>query len=248
MGEYELTPSVMGPFWTGIPLLIGVTCLAKASYFLVIRRHIPLAAFLLSWGIIVETVSYKVPLVKGMDWNVSQNWPGIVLANVLFGVPVVAFYFAWQKETFRKFILSVSPADMISIHVCRVAGAAYMYLFLTLDVPNYVTLMVGVFDLVVSTTALPLASYVRSVGIGAAKDTVRKWHIFGAMDLLVPFALFPFNVCGVVYTPEQSLSFFFQHPIANIVLFNVPLAMINHFLFLTQLDAMVEADEKKKKK
>jgi len=191
MGEYELTPSVMGPFWTGIPLLIGVTCLAKASYFLVIRRHIPLAAFLLSWGIIVETVSYKVPLVKGMDWNVSQNWPGIVLANVLFGVPVVAFYFAWQKETFRKFILSVSPADMISIHVCRVAGAAYMYLFLTLDVPNYVTLMVGVFDLVVSTTALPLASYVRSVGIGSERYCEKVAHLwsYGSACALCPISI-----------------------------------------------------------
>mmetsp|Transcript_6491 Transcript_6491/g.9279 ORF Transcript_6491/g.9279 Transcript_6491/m.9279 type:complete len:261 (-) Transcript_6491:82-864(-) len=246
MAYYEaetLTAENMSVFWVGIPVLIGLTCLIMSWYFFSVRRHVPLAVSILAWGIIVETVSYRNQLVESMDWNLAQDWPGVLLANALFATPLVAFYVAWQKETFRKFLLSIPPADMISIQASRIAGAAYIYLYFTKDVRNNVTLMVGVFDVLLSTTALPLASYVRSVGAGAAKDYIYMWNVFGITDLLVPFALFPFNLFGVLYNPIDSLSFFFLHPIANVVIFNVPLCMINHFLFLTRLDEMVQESD-----
>lgn len=243
-----LTPDNMSIFWVGIPVIIGLTCLIMSWYFFSVRRHVPLAVSILAWGIIVEAVSYKNQLVESMDWNLAVDWPGVLLANALFATPMVAFYFAWQKETFRKFLLSIPPADMISIHASRIAGAVYMYMYVTKDVRNNVTFMVGVFDVLVSTTALPLASYIRSVGAGAAKDYIYIWNVFGITDLLVPFALFPFNLFGVLYNPVDSLSFFFLHPIANIVLFNVPFAMINHLLFLTKFDEMAqEADSDREK-
>ena len=244
--------SGMGPFYMGVQLIVGAASVSTALY-LAFRRHLlgyKIASSLVVWFIVVHFVSVRNNLVGGLKWDIPADLPGVGLANMLFGVPIVAFVLAWRlSEAFRRFLLSEVPAAaLIAFHWCRIAGAAYLYLFFNGTVRNVVALQVGVFDVVISLTALPLAFYVHRVGLRKARGLVMAWNVFGALDLAIPFTLFPLNLFGIFYTPEQSLSFFMIHPITTIFLYNVSLAGIVHVLFITKMDAMIEGAGKEKGK
>jgi len=132
----------------------------------------------------------------------------------------------------------ITATYWIAFQANRIAGAVYLYLYFTKTVNNYVALQVGIFDMNIALTAFFLAMYVQAVGLKRAKAWVIVWNIFGLLDLAIPFAIFPFNLFDMVYRPEQSLSFFFLHPIPFIFLINVPVAAITHVMLLTNIDLM----------
>jgi hypothetical protein len=241
---------VLGLFYNGVPVMLAVTCAATVLYLTLRKRHLGLAAFFVGWFCTVMYAGTELKFVSGLHWDIPQDLAMVAVSNVLFAIPILVFYLTYtRRPSFKKFMLEDIPAaDMIAFHVCRIAGAAYIYLHLTEGVRNLVVLQVGVFDLFISLTALPLASYVRSVGLEKASGLVKLWNVIGILDLVIPFTLFPLNLFDLYYTPVDSLSFFMMWPIIGIFLYNVPIAMVAHVLQLSNIEGLIATEKAKKSK
>jgi uncharacterized membrane protein len=183
----------------------------------------------------------QVKFVSGLQWVIPEDLPTVFLSTALFSVPVGVFLFAWKKApAFKPFMLEqVRATDMIAFHVCRVAGAAYIYMYASKAVNNLIVLQVGVFDLFISLTAIPFSIYVQSVGLEKTKTIIKIWNVIGIMDLVIPFCIFPFNLFDIVFTPNDSLSFFMMYPIIGIFLYNVPIALILHIVQFLYIDEVI---------
>jgi len=242
--DNPLTEGV-GVFQTVIPVMVAVVACCTVSYLILIHRHLQMAAAIGVWFVFVYATTPFWQFVTGLQWDLAEDLPGVIVVNLLFGTPLIVFLAAfWRSESFRDFMLKEVPAvDLIAWQTGRIAGSVYLYIFFNETITNLVCLQVGVFDLTISITALPLYFYVKSVGLTQARRIVQAWNIFGILDLCIPFALFPFNLFGVLYTPEQDLSFFMLFPIVIVFLFNVPLAMLNHFVVLLNYDKIIKWQE-----
>jgi hypothetical protein len=238
----------LGPFKDIIPATAIAICVVTA-YDSHRRGNIVLSAALVIWFLIAVFVSLldAFVLTPG-EWNLPEDVPGFVGFASLPMVPIVTLYIVYQsRSAFQEYVLkTVPPSFYIGLQVYRLAGGAYLYMYFNGSFHNFVGLQTGVLDLFIGFSALPMAWLVHSQGLKNVGGLVRVWHAIGLYDIASVFGLCFANFIGF-YQTEPNLSVFAFYPASLIVLFQVPLAMGIHVLFLTQMHLMVPPKDGDKK-
>lgn len=240
----------LGAFMPLIPCIAtGICAVTAGDSFR--RGNTKLAIGLILWFLAAAVTSYDNPFLTsepGSPWELPGDIPGFLVFACLPLLPVFVFYWIYKSsETFETYVLNeIPPSLYVGLQVYRLGGACYFYLFLNGTMTNIVGFQTGLLDITIGATALPVAYMVATNGIehGRTKTILTAWNCLGIYDLLSAFALIMFNFIGI-WTPENSLSYFFFYPISLICMFQVPLALAIHVLFLSQSHRFGESKNRK---
>ncbi len=146
------------------------------------------------------------------------------------GIPVIAFvlWFA-ASESFRSFVMSLSPRVITLIHSWRVAGLAFVALYAYHLLPGLFALPAGYGDIALGLTA-PLVALRWTDPEHRAGFIV--WQILGMTDLVTAMGLGAgaayLQPYGIPTSPMTVL------PLSIIPTFGVPLLMILHIISIAQ--------------
>jgi hypothetical protein len=244
MGEQAYN---LGPFADAIPVVATTICVVTV-YDSKRRGNNILAAALAIWfAVAVVVAKQDAFLTSPTTWSGPEDFAGFITFASLPVIPLFNFAILYQAiPQFQDYVLGKVPAwGMIALQLYRVAGGCYLYMHLNGSMPNYVALQTGVLDLFIGLTAIPLAVLVKTRGLRNVSALVLAWNAIGLFDLVSGFTFFFANYFGV-YETEPALTIFAFYPFSLICLFQVPLAMGIHILFLTQLQRMMPEKQQHK--
>ena len=163
----------------------------------------------------------------------------------------------------RGFVLKRVPLwSMIAIHIYRLDGLSIVIPFWNGIVPKFVGYQTIVLDVIIGITAIPLTYMLyfparrRGTGSKQAKRTRRPlflkdalwfWNSLGLYDLCSAYVVLILNICrlgGPTITEPPILPTLGKHPLPLLILFQVPLAIAVHVLMLTNMDALMNEQER----
>jgi hypothetical protein len=168
----------------------------------------------------------------------------VPLVGVLFAVPLLAVgILALGSRSVRAALLSIPMPLLIGLNSLRVLGVLFLLLAATGRLSGPFPFSAGLGDIITGALAIPLAlSVARSGRMPSA--AVRRWNIFGALDLLVAVGL---GVTSAAGSPVQLIhagvgSEAMQYlPYCLIPTVLVPFYLITHAIVAAQLAAAREA-------
>ena len=243
----------LGPLFShAIPAIAVIIALATAGYTYHCGKSL-LAMYFTCWFIVSYTIASRDIFVSSPNsWDYQAgDFTGAMLFGIFPFVPLTIFYVGLYRENItgiQEFVLhELPPHYLIGWQIYRIAGACFSYMYINGSMTNYCGLQTGILDIFIGLTSLPLSVLVKhSNGTGSGlkrnnktKFVVYVWNIVGLYDLLSAFAMFAANFLGYYETGEYALSVFAFYPISLIALFQVPLAIGIHILFLTSMDDMM---------
>jgi hypothetical protein len=237
----------LGPFADAIPVIATTICVVTV-YDSKHRGNSILAFALAVWfALAVVLAKQDAFLISPTTWSGPEDFAGFVTFASLPIVPLLNFSILYRAiPQLQDYFLEEVPAwGMIGLQLYRVAGGCFLYVYLNGSMPNYVALQTGVLDLFIGLTAIPLAILVKRRGLRNVSALVLVWNAIGLFDLVSTFAFFFASYFGF-YETEPALSIFGFYPFSLIVLFQMPLAMGIHILFLTQLQFMMPEEQQHK--
>ena len=251
----------LGTFFSTTPFIAVAIVLASAGY--TYRcGHSLLAIYFTCWFILSYTIATQDFFLSNPNsWNYQA---GDITGALMFGmwplVPLPIFYGLYKNDIkgIKEFVLhKLPPHYLIGLQTYRIAGACFSYMYMNGSMTNYCGLQTGILDIFIGLTSLPLAGCTALLlGKQRKKNTDRQkrnmnqlrrvvyvWNIVGLYDLLSAYAMFAANFLGLYDTGEYALSVFAFYPISLIALFQVPLAIGIHILFLTSMDDMMVGED-----
>jgi hypothetical protein len=194
---------------------------------------------------IVTWLAIAVPLVLwlGVVWDLAeagafQARPGAISPlPIAVAAPVLIGLIGLMSS--RRVAAAVDAAPigwLIALQVYRLIGGNFILLWLSGAIPGVFALPVGIGDVLVGLTAIPVALYLAS-GRAAGVPLAIAWNIFGILDLVDALTL------GFLSSPGPLQALALDHP--NVLTtgyptvmtpaFAVPLSLILHGLSLWQL-------------
>lgn len=164
----------------------------------------------------------------------------VPLIGVLFAVPLLTVgALALRSQRLRTALLAVPLQVLIGLNSIRVLGVLFLLLAASGRLSGPFPYFAGLGDIITGAIALPLALQVARSGQSSA-PAVRRWNIFGALDLFVAVALgitsadgSPIQLihAGVGSAAMQSLPFCLVPTVL------VPFYLITHGLVAAKLAA-----------
>ena len=228
--------------------------------------HTLLAMYFTCWFILSYIIATQDFFLSNPNsWNYQA---GDITGALMFGmwplVPLPIFYGLYKKNIkgIKEFVLhKLPPQYLIGLQTYRIAGACFSYMYMNGTMSNYCGLQTGILDIFIGLTSLPLAGCTALLlgkqrkkitdgqkrNINQLRSQLRRvvyvWNIIGLYDLLSAYAMFAANFLGLYDTGEYALSVFAFYPISLVALFQVPLAIGIHILFLTSMDDMMVGED-----
>jgi hypothetical protein len=162
------------------------------------------------------------------------------LLGILFALPLLLVgVFALRSEKTRAALLAVPMPVLIGLNSLRLLGVLFLLLAAAGRLGGPFPFSAGLGDIITGAIAIPLALKVARSG-QAPLRAVRRWNIFGALDLVVAVSLGVLSADG---TPMQLIhagagSEAIQYlPYALIPTVLVPFYLITHGIVAAQLAA-----------
>lgn len=167
----------------------------------------------------------------------------------------------------RGFVLKHVPMwSMVAINIYRLDGLSVVIPFWNGHVPKFVGYQTIFLDVIMGITAIPLTYFLyvprgrRGIGSRRAKPNARPsflkdalwfWNSLGLYDLCSAYIVFILNAYemgGPNITQPPLLPKLGKHPLPLLILFQVPLAIAVHILMLTNIDELMNEQEKQLQK
>jgi hypothetical protein len=160
-----------------------------------------------------------------------------------------------SNQGMRGFILSKIPQwSLIALNIYRLDGLSIIMPFYKGYVPKFIGFQTIVLDVWMGVTALPLVLMLHPIWQGQTrrwltrqklKEVLWFWNSLGLYDLCSAYVIFLLNWAGVggdwiTHPPLSQLGF---HPFPLLILFQVPLAISIHLIFLTHLDDLMDQQQ-----
>jgi len=231
----------LGLFDTLVPIASIVTIVVLTIYTL--PREQTLWLFFTVWWVISVFLSLSNSIFQNQSqWSHPRDCLGLM---VLIGLPSLMLgilYTLYQtKNSVRNMILKAPLWALIALHVYRIDGASLLVPYLRGQVPKALGIQTLILDILIGATSLPIAWIVHTRGLKANRQLIWFWNSLGLYDLSSAYLVLVFNYLGVggrlLTEPPLSMAGF--HPFPLIVLFQAPLAIAIHVLFLTCSDILV---------
>ncbi len=139
----KLAPSMWNSFNMVIPAAIISSILGSLNGFVLAKWKFPYADAiftLILFGMFIPYQSILIPLVEFMRRiNLYGGLPGLVLAHVIYGLPITTL-------TFRNYYASI-PKDLVE--AARIDGAGmlgvYWHILLPISIPSFVVVLIWQF-------------------------------------------------------------------------------------------------------
>lgn len=204
-----------------------------------INRKIPLiyCAVICVWYALSMMFS-----IKGFFNSMNEYSPGditgMLFLILMMTIPLILFFFTYLKSgTLRKIITDVDISALIGIQVYRLCGGYFLLLAFSSKAPLIFALPTGIMDLVIGLFALIIPRLLTArKQTGTALSIAKAWNYMGLIDFASAFTIyflyFPFRILEAPASQTLIGGFF---PIAFIVMFAVPLAIILHVMTLMKL-------------
>jgi hypothetical protein len=248
--------TTLGPYYQVVVPLISST-LAVVVVQDSRQRGMPLLAIGLSVWFVAAFLgsTQNVFLASPTQFQPQDDLPGFVTFGALLVCPLMNVYILYQAIPALKHYLvhEIPPPNWIALQTYRlVAGSCFLTMYSNGSMTHAVGLQTGVLDTVIGVTALPLAYWVHTTTNthrGGLKNTntntnirtiVLVWNAIGLYSWLSAFGLVVANFLGY-YEVHPALSMFGFYPISLIALFQVPIAIGTHILFLSNIDQIMGA-------
>jgi len=188
-------------------------------------------AKLTSWLVAAWFVFSLAASAMGL-FNTATNRPPIALMLSVL-VPIGSFYFWYAgSDSFREFILSLSPEKLTVVQTWRIAGITFLALYTYHLLPGIFALPAGWGDILIGATA-PLAAY--KLANPGHRKTFIAWQLLGITDLVLAIAsgalsrsIVPESGSAITTAPMALL------PLSVIPTFGVPLFLILHIICIAQ--------------
>jgi len=189
----------------------------------------------LTAGLIAMWFTFSLSASALHLFNTAPNRPPLPLLLAVL-VPL-SIFFLWYRssQSFREFILSLSPQTLTIVQSWRIAGYVFLALYTYGILPGFLALPAGWGDIFIGATSIGVAAKL-------ANPNHRKsfiiWQVLGITDLFVAIsagAVARFvaperftDVHGVTTAPMTVL------PLSLIPTFAVPLFLILHIICIVQ--------------
>ena len=188
-----------------------------------------------SWYVLSLVLSMNGVFRSSIEYS-QNDLAGLLLLVSMMVIPLVLFSIAYRTtDSLRRIIDRIDIQSLIGIQAFRICGSYFLFLAWVNRSPSLFALPTGLLDLFIGVCALILprlfANNVRSSGTLAA-----VWSYVGLIDFAaaftVSFLYFPFRILQAPASQILINGFF---PIAFIVMFPVPLAIVLHLLTLMKI-------------
>jgi hypothetical protein len=224
----DLIGAIVGMSAVGI-ILVAFTHALPGS----LARRLGLAAIAGAW------VGLASGLGAAGKLTFSPDSP-VPLIGVLFALPlIVVAVLALRSEKVRAALLAVPMPLLIGLNALRVLGVLFLLLAASGRLSGPFPFSAGLGDIITGAFAIPLALTVAR-SQRPALAAVRRWNIFGALDLIVAVGL---GIASASGSPLQLIhagvgSEAIQHlPYCLIPAALVPFYLITHAIVAAQLRA-----------
>ncbi len=120
--------------------------------------------------------------LKGMFDN--KSIPPTVMVICAIPLMIILFGIIGRTRLFKKLLRSITLESLITIHVFRLVGVFFIFLYSYRLLPAEFAFSAGMGDIITALLALPLAKMV-SKGKSSSIFAVYAWNIFGILDILI---------------------------------------------------------------
>jgi len=166
--------------------------------------------------------------------------------GLTFLVPIIVFVGAYlSSASLRAFANRLDLRIVTGAHVWRLIGFDFLYRYLRGQLPGGFALPAGIGDILVASTAIPMALAISRQAPSARKKFV-AWNVFGIIDLCVAVGtgiLFSQSTVGILVGSGPSTFIMSEFPHALIPTFFVPLFILLHLLALARRNEIVTPRE-----
>jgi glucose/mannose transport system permease protein len=138
----NLAPSLWNSFKMVIPAAILSSILGSLNGFVLAKWKFPGADIifpLILFGMFIPYQSILIPLVEFMRAINITGLPGLILAHIIYGIPITTL-------TFRNYYASI-PNELIEASRMDGAGmlGSYWYILLPISIPSFVVVLIWQF-------------------------------------------------------------------------------------------------------
>jgi hypothetical protein len=224
----DLIGSIVGMSTIGIVLVAFTQALPGAP-----ARRVMLAAIAGGWVGLASALAAAGKLAFAPENPVP-------LVGVLFALPLlVVGFLALSSEKTRAALLAVPMQVLIGVNSLRLLGVLFLALAAVGRLSGPFPYFAGIGDIITGAVAIPLALNVARSGQVPA-SVVRRWNIFGALDLVVAVGL---GIVSAGGSPVQLIhagagSEAMQYlPYSLVPTVLVPFYLITHGIVAAQLAA-----------
>lgn len=164
----------------------------------------------------------------------TADLSGFLLFGTLMSIPLIGFLLVvWRSVPLRELVAAIPTPWLVGLQVYRLGGVIFLVLLAAGQVPAWWGWITGIADLLVGSTALPLA-WGLAHNANWARPAAIGWNLLGLADFAHAIG-FVFLVFFGVIAADPAPALIGLHPLALIALFQVPLAIIIHGVVIRRL-------------
>lgn len=164
----------------------------------------------------------------------TADLSGFLLFGTLMSIPLIGFLLVvWRSVPLRELVAAIPTPWLVGLQVYRLGGVIFLVLLAAGQVPAWWGWITGIADLLVGSTALPLA-WGLAHNANWALPAAIGWNMLGLADFAHAIG-FVFLVFFGVIAADPAPALIGLHPLALIALFQVPLAIIIHGVVIRRL-------------
>lgn len=159
---------------------------------------------------------------------------GFALFGSIMTLPVICFFIVMRWSLlFRQMIATIPTSWLVALQVYRIGGVVFVGFVASGLVPFWWGMSTGIGDVLIGAVAVLVAWGLTCAATWAPRVAI-GWNLLGIADIgnAVVYVFFVFF--GLV-TVQPAPVLIGMHPLALIALFQVPLAIITHWVVLGRL-------------
>lgn len=149
---------------------------------------------------------------------------------VLFGLVVLLLLLYWLSQSFRKWVLSVNIKLLVALHLTRLVGFYFLFLYSRGQLPYDFAVLGGWGDIIVATAALLVILLATLVG-KSGWIICLVWNLIGLVDILFVIA----TAARLTIADPQSMSELLKLPLSLLPTFLVPILIFTHIIIFIRL-------------
>ena len=190
----------------------------------------------LLWGVALWFGTVFVLGANGAYVASEGSQPVVMLLGLL--IPLGGFLLAYAAlGGFRQFILGLDIRPLILLHTWRMVGLGFIALYYHDVLPALFVFPAGLGDAAAAAWATILVVALYGAGKSIGKKWLRRWNLFGFLDLVIAVSL-GMTVGGgpAALVPESmAASAMVQFPLVLIPGFFVPFFLLTHLIVFFHL-------------
>lgn len=170
--------------------------------------------------------------LKGVFDN--KSIPPTVMVFASLPLMIILFGFIGNTKLFKKLLGAITLESLITIHVFRIVGAFFIFLYFYHLLPAKFAFSAGMGDLITALLAFPVARMV-SKGKSWSIPVVYAWNIFGILDILVLLVIATIVGRNSIITGEPGMREVTMFPFVWFPAFAPPTILFLHTVVFRKL-------------